>query len=277
MNLQSLQESSLKRQSKKVSIKKAGLDNCCLIVKNIQDLDKQKICQKTNSKKIADEDYLKALKVHLDPRKVDSNVSFEVLHSVDRIVYDKLRPMSVEPNQRNSFENWVKYKTLQEKLRKIYLDKENSKEKSRKNLEENSEHSPIFFENWLKKKKSEEKRMKKEAFRVQNEEILNKLKLQQDGVSYKQWLKVSLAREKSEKRKRRAEETFQEEKKKEIEVQKNYEKHVKKLNEKKKRSERLSRLNFRKQEEQREASHSPLLLAYSPNKYSKPLNTKQMI
>ena len=209
------------------------------------------------------------MKVHTDPRKPDPNISFEAIRSIDKLVTEKLRPMSVEPNQRNSFENWFKYKTAQEKLKKFYYQQELSKDKSSKvNQSQDSDHPALVFEDWLKNKKNEEKRMKKLANQAQVEEIKVRLKQQQDGVSYKQWLKQSLLREKSEKRKKREIEVIKEEKMKEIEVQKEIEKEAKKLVERKKRNERLSRLNFRKQDEHRETTQSPLLLAYSPNKYA---------
>lgn len=279
MNLHALQETGTKKQSKKVSVKVATCkkpDFFCNIVKLIQDIEKQKDI----GNKIADEEYLRALKYHQDPRKLDMNISFEVLQSVDKIVNEKLRPMSVEPNQRNSFENWVKYKTVQEKLKKHYIYQETLKEKIMKQaevLDKDPETSPILFENWLKKKSTESKKAKKEFNKLHNEEIMNRLKQQQDGVSYKQWLKQSLAREKEEKRKRKENEMNEEEKKRDQAIQKEYEKQTRRFLERKKRVERLSRLNFRKHIEQRQSSHSPLLLAYSPNKYSYYLNNKNYL
>lgn len=269
MNLQTLQETSLKRLDQKVSVKVATVKKpefFCCIVRDIQDLEKQKEV----GTKIADEEYLRALKFHQDPRKLDINVSFEVLRSVDKLVNEKLRPMSVEPNHRSSFENWVKYKTFQEKLKKHYLGQQTLKEKIMKQAEfyeKDPENAPILFENWLRKKISEKKRAKKEMSKLHNVEVMNKLKQQQEGVSYKQWLKQSLAREKGEKRRRRENESNEEEKKREQAIQKTYEKQARRFLERKKRVERLSRLNFRKNIEQRQSSHSPLLLAYSPNKY----------
>ena len=269
MNLQTLQDTSLKRLNKKVSVKVAIVKKpefFCCIVSAIQDLEKQKEV----GTKIADEEYLRALKFHQDPRKLDLNVSFEVLRSVDKLVSEKLRPMSVEPNNRSSFENWVKFKSVQEKLKKHYLYQQILKEKVMKQAEfyeRDPENAPILFENWLRKKISDKKRVKMEVNKLHNEGILNKLRQQQEGVSYKQWLKKSLAREKNEKRKRKENELNEEEKKREQTIQKTYEKQARRFLERKKRVERLSRLNFRKNIEQRQSSHSPLLLAYSPNKY----------
>ena len=91
----------------------------CNIVTFKQDLNKQNKI----SKKIADEEYLRVLKGHQDPRKIDLNVSLEILNSVDKLVHQKIRPMSVEPNQRLSFENWKKFKNTERKLRRYYLKK----------------------------------------------------------------------------------------------------------------------------------------------------------
>ena len=87
--------------SVKIMTQSSKLNCFCHIVNNIQDLKKQNI----DKKKIADEEYLRALKIHVDPRKQDPNISFELLNSIDKLVSKKIRPMSVEPNQRLSFEN----------------------------------------------------------------------------------------------------------------------------------------------------------------------------
>ena len=82
--------------------------NFCNIVYSMQDINKQdKVCNK-----IADEQYLQALKIHQDPRNVDMGVSVEIMNIVDKLVHQKIGPMSVEPEQRFLFENWKKHKAL---------------------------------------------------------------------------------------------------------------------------------------------------------------------
>ena len=99
-----------------------------------------------------------------------------------------------------------------------------------------------------------------------------KAKIFEEGMSYKEWLKISLEREKREKKKNLENDIKEEYKKKALEEQKFYEREAKNYIERKKLKERLSKLNSRRplqSSEERTYSYSPLLLAYSPNKYNK--------
>ncbi|OMJ86911.1 hypothetical protein SteCoe_11462 [Stentor coeruleus] len=197
--------------------------NYCFI-----DLKKQRFI----GKKIADEEYFRALKHHKDPRKDDQNASFNTKESLDHKSPESRRPMSVEPDQRYSFENWMKYKTHQAK----------------------QEHKQQLLD-----------------------EYSLRMKHRQNGMSYKEWLKISLAKERSEKKHRRVKEERDKIDCIEKEKQKCYEKETRKSLERKQRLERLSKLSIKRSTQQnsdeRPISHSPLLLAYSPNKYNKCQNS----
>lgn len=139
--------------------------------------------------------------------------------------------MSVEPDQRYSFENWMKYKTHQVK-----------QERKQQLLDEYS----------------------------------LRMKHRQNGMSYKEWLKISLAKERSEKKRRRVKEERDKINYIEKEEQKSCEKETRKSLERKQRLERLSKLSIKRpsqNSDERPISHSPLLLAYSPNKYNKCQNS----
>jgi hypothetical protein len=104
------------------------------------------------------------------------------------------------------------------------------------------------------------------------EELAEKIKHQQNGMSYKDWLKISLAREKHDKKKLKVCEEHEKLKHQEEEEQKSYEKQARKYMERQSRMERLSKLSAKRrfdQSEERQMVQSPLLLAYSPNKFNK--------
>lgn len=240
--------------------------NICKIVFSTQDLKKQD----NFTLKIADEEYLRALKIHQDPRKADLNVSFEVINSVDKLVYKHSRPASTEPNQRLSFENWKKNKSIQNNLRKFYLKKK--LEEGSFCIEKNHEKRDMneVFQVWLDKKIKEKRREKREKSREKREKRLRNGKI--TGLSYKQWLHLSLAKEKEQRHRKRAAEEMQGYHQQELEMQKSYEKQAQKYLEKKEQHKRLSRLKVKRPMQssfERYSTHSPLLLAYSPNKNCK--------
>ena len=207
------------------------------------------------------------------------DVSVEIMNSVDRLVHQKIRPMSVEPERRLSFENWKKHKTLEHFFRQQYLKKKLAKKNDVSGYLEKGGHEKTTadenanaFQDWIKKKIIEKKRERKEKRKIKDEKKARQMKMQGGGLSYKQWLKISLAKEKDMRKKQRIEEELLEYKRSEVEEQKKYEKQAMRYIEKKKINERLSRLSIRKpaqSSEDRYHTHSPLLLAYSPNKHNK--------
>jgi hypothetical protein len=264
-----MKDSTISSASAKLMTTSARPINYCRIVIPKQDLKKQK----TEKKKIVDEEYLRALKNHNDPRKLNKNTPFEVNNSIDKLVHDKIKSMSLDHDQRLSFEKWVKYKTIQQKLKKkYYKQKLNINEYEKQNSDENFENlNQSSFNNWVKNKIKEKKLRKKDKIFEMNQKILEKEKHIQEGTSYRQWLKISLQKEKEFKKYKKIMQEKEDLEKHVLEEQRSYERRAKRYIEKKEIRERLSKLNVKKppQTSADRRSTSPLLLAYSPNKYNK--------